>query len=171
MFIERLLRLLVRIRVFLLKRRLRIQFKFITQGEGSVCVSGAGSFNIHPTSQLKSNAYIECSGGVEIGRYFHCGRSLTIFSTDHAFDQGDFIPYSNSVSIKRPVVIEDFVWAGANVTICPGAKVGEGCILGAGAVVVGALEPYGIYAGNPARKIGERDVEKFQKCKELRRFF
>ncbi len=37
-------------------------------------------------------------------------------------------------------------------------RIGEGSIIGSGAVVTKDTEPYGIYVGNPARKIAERKV-------------
>ncbi|MBN1389631.1 MAG: N-acetyltransferase [Candidatus Thermoplasmatota archaeon] len=43
---------------------------------------------------------------------------------------------------------------GANSTILPGVKIGEGCLIGAGALVVRDTVPQGLYLGNPARRIG-----------------
>jgi serine acetyltransferase len=39
------------------------------------------------------------------------------------------------------------------VCILPGARLGDGCIVGAGGVVTGELEPYCVAVGNPARVI------------------
>jgi serine acetyltransferase len=38
----------------------------------------------------------------------------------------------------------------------PGVTIGEGAVVGAGAVVAKDVQPYAIVVGNPARKIGER---------------
>jgi len=54
------------------------------------------------------------------------------------------------------VVIEDNVWVGARAIILPGIHLGEGSVIGAGAVVTHDVEPYKIVAGNPARPIGDR---------------
>ena len=52
----------------------------------------------------------------------------------------------------QPVEIGDDVWFGANTTVLAGAKIGSGCIIAAGAVVVrGDYPPRSILAGNPAR--------------------
>lgn len=48
------------------------------------------------------------------------------------------------------------VWIGTNVSICQGVKIGDGACVGTGAVVLKDIEPYAIYAGVPARKIGSR---------------
>lgn len=47
-----------------------------------------------------------------------------------------------------------FCLVGANSVILPGVTIGEGAVIGAGAVVSKNLEPWGIYLGN--RRIGKR---------------
>lgn len=54
------------------------------------------------------------------------------------------------------VVIGDRVWIGYRAIVLPGVSIGEGAVIGAGAVVAKDVEPYAIVVGNPARKIGER---------------
>lgn len=138
--------------------------RFFGQGEGSVAICGA-DFSIHPTSHLKSDTYINAAGGVRIGRYFHTGRSLTIYSSNHDYDGGDAIPYGEK-ECPGPVLIEDFVWCGANVTILPGVTVGESAVIGAGAVVTRDIPPLAVVGGNPARVIKYRNKEHFLKLKE-----
>lgn len=45
---------------------------------------------------------------------------------------------------------------GANAVVLPGVTVAEGCAVGSGAVVNKSLEPWGVYAGAPARRIKAR---------------
>lgn len=54
------------------------------------------------------------------------------------------------------VIIGNRVWIGFRAIILPGVKIGDGAVVGAGAVVTKDVEPFAIVAGNPARKIGER---------------
>jgi acetyltransferase-like isoleucine patch superfamily enzyme len=42
---------------------------------------------------------------------------------------------------------------GSNATIIAGVIIGDYAVVGAGATVVRDVEPYSIYAGNPARKL------------------
>lgn len=56
--------------------------------------------------------------------------------------------------------IDDDVFIGAKSIILPGLHVAEGCVVGAGAVLAKDTEPFGIYAGNPARFIKKRSFEK-----------
>lgn len=147
------------------------KLNFIGQGEGGLTIEGdLTMFSIHETSHLKSGSHIECNGGVTIGQYFHCGRALTILSTNHRYESAESIPY-DSTYIKRPVIIEDFVWCGANVTIAPGVTVGEGAVVGCGAVVVKDVPPCAVVGGNPADIIKYRDKDAFMALKEIGSFY
>lgn len=147
------------------------KINYVGQGMGGISIGSPEKFSIDSTSHLKSNTYIDCTwGGVTIGRYFHPGRGLTIFSSNHNYGGGDFIPYSKT-SIPKPVVIKDFVWCGANVTICPGVTIGEGAVIGAGAVVAKDVPDYAVVGGNPAKILKYRDAETFIKLKEEGKFF
>jgi len=59
-----------------------------------------------------------------------------------------------------PVIFEDFVNTGANVTILPGVTLHEGTVIGACSLVTKNTEPWTIYAGTPARAIGKRQKDK-----------
>ncbi len=54
-----------------------------------------------------------------------------------------------------PVNIGNKVWIGSNSIILKGVTIGEGSIIGAGAVVTNDVPPWTIVAGNPARVIRE----------------
>lgn len=146
------------------------KINFVPQGDGGVIIGNPRFFKIHETSHLKSNTYIECQGGVTIGRYFHTGRGLTIFSGNHNYNSNESIPYGKE-SILKPVIIKDFVWCGANVTICPGVTIGEGAVIGAGAVVTKDVPDCAIVGGNPAKVIKYRDIDLFNKLKQEKKFF
>jgi len=64
------------------------------------------------------------------------------------------IPYvKEKLTRCEPIIIEDEVWIGANVTILPGIRVGKCSVLAAGSVIIENVEPYSIYAGVPAKRI------------------
>ena len=54
------------------------------------------------------------------------------------------------------VVIGNDVWIGNNVSILEGVTIGDGAVVAAGSVVTKDLEPYGIYAGVPVKKLRNR---------------
>ena len=57
---------------------------------------------------------------------------------------------------KVAAVIGNDVWIGENVLIRGGVRIGNGAVIAMGAVVIQDAEPYGIYAGVPARLIKKR---------------
>jgi len=152
-------------------KRQGVSCSFVPQGGYDIDIAGdLTKFEMHPTSHLKSHTFIECSGGVNIGKYFHVGRGLTIFSSNHNYVQATSIPYDARV-VAKPVVIENFVWCGANVTIVPGVTIGEGAIIGAGAVVTRDVPAYAVVGGNPAKVIKYRDVDQFLMLKAERKWY
>jgi maltose O-acetyltransferase len=53
----------------------------------------------------------------------------------------------------KPVTIGNDVWIGSNVIVCPGVKIGDGCIIGAGSVVTRDIPAYHVAVGVPCRAI------------------
>jgi putative colanic acid biosynthesis acetyltransferase WcaF len=58
--------------------------------------------------------------------------------------------------VVKPITIADRAWLAAGSRLAPGVAVGEGAVLGLGAVATGDLQPWTIYAGNPAVPVRER---------------
>jgi acetyltransferase-like isoleucine patch superfamily enzyme len=105
------------------------------------------------------------NANVIIGNYFVGGFGSLIISSSHNYE-GDLLPYGGE-DIKKGVIIEDFVWLGAHCIILPGTHIGEGAVIQAGAVVHGVVRPYSIVGGNPAKIIKFRNIEHFNKIKEM----
>lgn len=57
------------------------------------------------------------------------------------------------------IVIENDAWIGAGSIILPGITIGEGAVVGAGAVVTEDVPPYTVVVGVPARPIKRIDLE------------
>lgn len=62
-----------------------------------------------------------------------------------------------SLEITAPIAIESNVYIGMNSIVLFGVVIGSNCIVGAGSVVSRSLEPGGVYAGVPARRIKSID--------------
>lgn len=147
------------------------QLTFIYQGAGDIHLAGdITKFRIGSHSHLKTNTFIECSGGVTIGDYLHSARGLTIFSTRHNWKNTTTIPY-DPISTSAPVTIGNFVWIGSNVTILPGSTIGNGVIIGAGSVIRGEIQDGAVVIGNPAQIINQRDMNQFWEMHEKKAFF
>nr|WP_262365996.1 acyltransferase [Bacillus sp. E214] len=165
-FLKKLLAISKKMNTFVQHYELKQRFetcKFF----GDISITDLTKFNLGQYSCLKK-CYIDSSGGVSIGDYFHPGINLTIWSSDHIYNN-EYIPFDYK-NITKEVIIKDFVWIGADVTILPGVTVNEGAIIGAGAVVTKDVPQYAIVAGNPAKIIKYRDIDKFIENKTKGRF-
>lgn len=94
-----------------------------------------------------------------IGKKVIFGPRPTIITGDHRIDViGKYIMDSTEKLPENdaPVVIEDDVWCGANVTILKGVILGRGCVVAAGAVVTKTFPPYSIIGGVPAKLLKMR---------------
>lgn len=72
------------------------------------------------------------------------------------FDPKTRAEYTAGLCGLPDTVIGNDVWIGHGALILPGAQIGHGAIVGAGAVVSGAVAPFTVVAGNPARLIRPR---------------
>ena len=116
-----------------------------------------------------NGAWVSGTGRLVIGRYFHSGDGLRIFTRNHNYDHGEAIPYDRTY-IAKDVTIGDFVWIGAQVILLPGTTIGEGAIIQAGSVVHGTIPPLAIAGGNPAKVFAHRDAEHFNRLKAEGKF-
>ena len=60
---------------------------------------------------------------------------------------------------SAPIFLGKHVILGAASLVFPGVTIGEGSSFGAGSVINRSAEPWGIYAGAPARKIRDRSKD------------
>ena len=71
----------------------------------------------------------------------------------HGFNRTD-IPMREQGKSTVRITIGNDVWIGTNAVIME--SVGDGCVIGAGAVVTKPVEPFSVAVGNPARVIKMR---------------
>ena len=74
----------------------------------------------------------------------------------HEEDHGDFFTWRR----MQRVAIGHDTWVGTKAVIMPGVHVGNGAVVGSGAVVTRDVAPYTIVAGVPAKPIRTRFPEK-----------
>lgn len=67
-------------------------------------------------------------------------------------------PAEQQVVKRATTVIMKNAFVGVNAVIMPGVVVGENAVIGAGAVVTKSVPANEVWAGVPARKIGERNA-------------
>lgn len=118
---------------------------------------GSGEVVIGDDCAINSGTVLYTGNGIRIGDAVLIAANCTLAPTNHAFaDRSRRIRDQGFLPSKGGIVIEDDVWLGANVVVLDGAVIGKGCIVAAGSVVRGVLEPYSIYAGVPAQRTGAR---------------
>ncbi|WP_409299888.1 acetyltransferase [Pseudomonas sp. KCJK8993] len=100
-----------------------------------------------PFSMVTANA--------KIGRFFHAN----IYSyVAHDCIIGDFVTFAPNVHCNGAVVIEDHAYIGSGAIIKQGTPerpivIGQGAVVGMGAVVTKSVAPYTTVCGNPARPL------------------
>jgi acetyltransferase-like isoleucine patch superfamily enzyme len=100
--------------------------------------------------------YIQAGGGLTLGSDVILGAYVKTWTQNHNYKDYEK-PVREQGYTFKPVELGRDVWIGANVFIMPGAKIGAKSIIAGSSVVIAKEYPGGnIFAGNPARKIGER---------------
>ena len=112
------------------------------------------SMEIGDRSGVGINAVMH--GKVIIGKDVMMGPECIIYTRNHAFSRTDIPMNQQGFSEEKPVIIGDDVWIGGRVTILPGVHIGNGAIIGAGAVVTKNVPEYAIVGGNPAKVLKYR---------------
>jgi putative colanic acid biosynthesis acetyltransferase WcaF len=64
-------------------------------------------------------------------------------------------------TIAAPITIGAWAWVASEAFVGPGVTIGEGAVLGARGCAFRDLEPWTVYAGNPAREIKRRKIRIF----------
>ncbi len=102
--------------------------------------------------------------GLSIGRFCSIGPRVTIVLGNHRTDLVTTYPF-RTLSHLWPLAVDgeedhdsrgdvrigNDVWLGANSTVLSGSEIGHGAVIGAHAVVRGAIPPYSVAVGNPAK--------------------
>ena len=118
---------------------------------------GTGEVVIGADCAINSGTVIYTGNGLVVGDAVLIAANCTLAPTNHAFDDPTVRIRDQGFQPSRGgITIGDDVWLGANVVVLDGAVIGRGSVVAAGSVVRGTLEPLGIYAGVPARRVGTR---------------
>ena len=121
--------------------------------------------------------YCDYGFNIEVGKNFYANYNCTILDVGKV-TIGDNCMFAPNVAIYTAghpihpdsrnsmyeygiqVSIGDNCWLGGNTIVCPGVKIGNNVVIGAGSVVTKDIPPYSLAVGNPCRvirKITEKD--------------
>ena len=116
---------------------------------------GAGTkIRIGNNSGLGVNCMIP--NGSIIGNNVMMGPNCYIHERNHDFSRTDIPMREQGYSLGKPIVIDDDVWIGRDVTIMVGRHVAKGSIIAANCVLTKDFPEYSIIGGNPSKLIRSR---------------
>jgi acetyltransferase-like isoleucine patch superfamily enzyme len=130
-------------------------------------INKGGEINIESCS-FEPGVRIEISAGAElfIGKGTYINRNVQVIVAESVHIGGgvkigwdtiimdtDLHGHSGQPTKTRPVVIEDDVWIGCRAIILKGVRIGEGAVVGAGAIVTNDVPPMAIVASPRAEVI------------------
>ena len=114
-----------------------------------------GSIEIGNNMSMNTNVQIGASSGkIVIGNNVLIGPNVVLRAADHGLSKGAAI--ASQAHSSGEIIIEDDVWIGANAVILRNVRLGQGCVVAAGAVVTIDVAALVVVGGVPARKISLR---------------
>jgi virginiamycin A acetyltransferase len=102
-------------------------------------------------------------GTILMGNYCQLGPRVAIYALNHPMNRVS--PYINrelfdgrlkNAALDEPIIIGNDVWIGYGALLLPGVHIGNGAVIGAGAVVSKDVGSYEVSVGNPARIVKSR---------------
>jgi acetyltransferase-like isoleucine patch superfamily enzyme len=103
---------------------------------------------------------LDLSGsGLRIGKRVSIRHDVVIYTHSHPFEKSNWRELP-PVTSDQETVIDDYAFIGVKSIVLPSCKrIGKHSVVGAGSVVLCDIPDYEIWAGNPAKKIGDVDGE------------
>lgn len=118
---------------------------------------GYGRIEIGERTWIGQYNNLRAGGGViTIGDDCLISQFCSLIASNHAIAKGQPIRDQGCDRDKVNVTLGDDIWLGAGATIMPGVTIDTGAVVGANSVVTKSIPEYEIWAGSPAKKIGER---------------
>lgn len=118
--------------------------------------TGTGAFQIGSHCLIQPYGVMGAgAGSIVIGDHVTIGQMVNVQAGNHIYEDRNLRIDQQGVRYKG-IVIEDDCWIGAQAVIVDGVTIGQGSVIGAGAVVTHSIPPYSVAVGNPARVIKER---------------
>ena len=95
-------------------------------------------------------------GRIIVGDDVLLGPEVMLTAANYRFNDGH--PVTDQHMDEADIVIGNDVWLGTRVIVLPGVEIGDGAIVGAGAVVTKSIPAFAIAVGAPAKVVGYRQV-------------
>ncbi len=138
------------------------------------CILSAGKDGIDIGSYVHIACYcsLQGEGIIVLQDFVNLSSRIAIYSSSDDFSGESLtnptIPDRYRNVISGPVIIERHVIIGAGSVVLPGVRIGTGAAIGAMSFVKTGCDPFGMYAGIPARKVKDRSRRLLELEKALR---
>lgn len=116
----------------------------------SVRIWAPWNLSMGPHACLSGHVDCYCVDRVEIGAYATVSQYAFLCTAGHDIDSRDM------TLTTAPIRIGDHAWVAAAAFVAPGVTIGEGGVVGARASAFGAVPPWTVVVGNPARCLRSR---------------
>lgn len=123
---------------------------------GSLENLGRG-ISIGNRSTFSNDCFFGAAGGIEIGEDVVAGQFIRFHSENHDFDDRNVLIRKQGVSHKG-IKVGNNCWIGSGVVFLDGARLGDGCVVGANAVVSKEFPDNCVIAGVPAKILRYRGL-------------
>jgi acetyltransferase-like isoleucine patch superfamily enzyme len=133
--------------------------------ERGITIYSKGGVAIGDDCNINAKVILDGRGGITIGSHVTIAPEVAILTADHDPQTPDF------AGRCRAVTIGNDAWLATRALILPGSEIGEGSVVGAGAVVHGVVPEWTIVAGNPARHVANRSRDAGPPSFAYRRWF
>lgn len=108
---------------------------------------------IGSNSNINRQCVLDGRGCLYIGNNVDIAQQTNIWTEQHDYNSSSF------ATIRKSVVIEDYVWIASRATILPGVTIHKGAVVAAGSVVTKDVPSFAVVGGVPAKVIGHRQRE------------
>ena len=125
-------------------------------GSGVILSCADASITMGSSVSLGFGCIIRASRGpIQMGSHITAGAHSIIISGNPDYRRSD-IPMMEQLGSARGITIGDDVWMGVGVRVIDGVTIGNGCVIGAGSVVIRDVRDLEMVAGVPAKVMGHR---------------
>lgn len=143
-----------RFRVWYVSKLLKIMpYHSRTIFENGVYISNCENHSIGRHCHVNENVFIQ---GAYIGDFVMIAPNVAILNDSHTYSVPLVPMIEQPMTAKRNPVIGNNVWIGRNAIIMPGVRIGDGSIIGAGAVVTKDVPENSVAVGVPAKVLRKR---------------
>jgi galactoside O-acetyltransferase len=119
-----------------------------------------GPVTIGSHVHIGAQCYLAGGAGIVLEDFAGLSQGIKIYSTSDDYSgrhlTNPTVPPAYLGVVRGSVRVARHAIIGAGTVILPGITVAEGCAVGALSLVRRSTEPWGIYAGAPARRVAER---------------